>query len=80
MCKVCLYQPFEEPNHGGLCRQVVPIQRCYSMTEVANEPAHSGLYRQVVFLYECFFSTVFTVCGSMMLVFFNISLDIDVPW
>ena len=50
------------------------------MTELANEPAHSGLYRQVVFLYKCFFSTALTVCGSMMLVFFSISLDIDVPW
>ena len=37
-----------EPVYGGHYRQVVLVQRCFSMTEVDNEPAYCGHYRQVV--------------------------------
>ena len=45
----CLQQPLKGSSDGGLCRQVVLIQRCISITEVAHGAAYSGHYRQVVF-------------------------------
>ena len=38
------------PVYSGLCRQVVLIQRCSSITEEANVPVYSGLCRQVILL------------------------------
>ena len=42
-----------EPSDGGLSRQVVLIQRCVSITEVAHGTAYSGLSRQVVLIQRC---------------------------
>ena len=36
--------------YSGLCTQVVLIQRCISIIEVANGAAYSGHNRQMVFL------------------------------
>jgi hypothetical protein len=47
--KTCLQQPFKGPRDGGLCRQVVLIKRCFTITNVGTEPANSGHCRQVVF-------------------------------
>ena len=41
-------RPLKQPNDGGLCRQVVLIQRCFTITRVTNELAYSGHFRQVV--------------------------------
>ena len=43
------------PSDGGLCRQVVLIRKCISIsiTEVVNEPAYSGHCRQVVLIRKC---------------------------
>ena len=38
-----------EQVNGDLCRQVVLVKKCISITEVAHGAAYCGHYRQVVF-------------------------------
>ena len=45
-------------SDGGLCGQVVLIQKCSSITEVAHGAACGGHYRQVVFKYKWFLRQV----------------------
>ena len=40
------------PSDSGLCRHVVLVQRCVSITEVDHETAYIGHCRQVDFVYR----------------------------
>ena len=51
--ETCLQRPPKGPSDGGLCRQVILVQKCISITEVAHGAAYSGLYRQVVLVQKC---------------------------